>query len=36
MDKIELGGEKINIDTREVIIDSGTSYLLMPTGKLKF
>lgn len=31
IEKVHLGGEELNIPTTEVIIDSGTSYLVMPT-----
>lgn len=31
MDNVSLGNETLDIDTRNVIVDSGTSYLLMPT-----
>jgi hypothetical protein len=32
MEGVNLGGEDLGIKTKEVIVDSGTSYLLMPTS----
>ncbi len=34
MEKVSVGGEEIPIETRDIIVDSGTSYLLMPTSKI--
>ena len=31
MDNVSLGNSTLDIETRHVIVDSGTSYLLMPT-----
>jgi hypothetical protein len=32
MDSVAVGGEELDIRTRDIIVDSGTSYLLMPTS----
>lgn len=34
MDSVTLGGEELDIETTDVIVDSGTSFLLMPTRKI--
>jgi hypothetical protein len=33
MESVSLGGQNLHIPTKNVIVDSGTSYLLMPTRK---
>jgi cathepsin D len=35
MENVSLNGEDVDINTKKVIIDSGTSYLLMPKSKLQ-